>query len=315
MEELYFDSYAHAEVHARMIKDNVRTIAYKRAICENHHLFKGKTVLDVGCGTGILSLFAARAGAKKVYAVDNSDLVETTREIVAASEYASVVDVFRGKIEHVELPTKVDIIVSEWMGICLFKEQMLGSVLRARDKWLRPGGLMFPDKAVLQVFGIDSEAIRKDKEFWESVHGFNMQAMTKRMTDQAYWMTLPTPLIATNPCKVLEIDLQKLSLGEHQQGYSGLFSLGPLGNRFVNALGTFFEVFFTHGHVPVVLSTSPTEPATHWKQTVFMLPEQVRVLAGTPVTGVLHMAPTNQGRGVQVDFECQGQKCRVRVGS
>jgi type I protein arginine methyltransferase len=62
--DYYFDSYSHFGIHEEMLKDSVRTRAYKNAIVQNRHLFSGKVVLDVGCGTGILSMFAARAGAR-----------------------------------------------------------------------------------------------------------------------------------------------------------------------------------------------------------------------------------------------------------
>ena len=52
-----------------MLKDEVRTLTYRNSMYHNKHLFKGKIVLDVGCGTGILSMFAARAGAKRVIGV------------------------------------------------------------------------------------------------------------------------------------------------------------------------------------------------------------------------------------------------------
>lgn len=66
------------------------------------------------------------------------------------------VHIIQGKVEEVELPVeKVDIIISEWMGYCLFYESMLDTVLFARDKWLAPGGMLFPDKATLFVSAIE----------------------------------------------------------------------------------------------------------------------------------------------------------------
>ena len=62
--DYYSDSYAHFGIHEEMLKDEVRTRSYMNAILQNKHLFKGKVVLDVGCGTGILCMFAAKAGAK-----------------------------------------------------------------------------------------------------------------------------------------------------------------------------------------------------------------------------------------------------------
>lgn len=65
-----------------MLKDSVRTRAYQRAIENNPSDFEDKIVLDIGCGTGILSIFAARAGAKHVYAVENAEIALFAREIV-----------------------------------------------------------------------------------------------------------------------------------------------------------------------------------------------------------------------------------------
>lgn len=65
-----------------MLKDTVRTDAYRDLIYDNKTLFKDKIVLDVGCGTGILSMFCAKAGARKVIAVDNSDIIDRARENV-----------------------------------------------------------------------------------------------------------------------------------------------------------------------------------------------------------------------------------------
>ena len=131
--DYYFDSYAHFGIHEEMLKDEVRTLTYRNSMYHNKHLFKDKIVLDVGCGTGILSMFAAKAGAKQVYGVDMSGIVEQARLIVDKNGFSDKVTIIRGKIEEIKLPVeKVDIIISEWMGYCLFYESMLDSVLFAR---------------------------------------------------------------------------------------------------------------------------------------------------------------------------------------
>lgn len=131
-------------------------------------------MLDVGCGTGILSLFAAKAGAAHVYAVDMSSIADTAREIVKANGYADRITVFKCKVEDLTLPVdKVDIIISEWMGYFLFYESMLDTVLLARDRWLAPSGLIFPDKAVMHLTAIEDAEYRAEKiDWWDNVYGF-----------------------------------------------------------------------------------------------------------------------------------------------
>ena len=88
--DYYFDSYAHFGIHEEMLKDEVRTLSYRNSMWHNKHLFKGKVVLDVGCGTGILSMFAAKAGAAKVIGVDMSSIVEYARKIVEVRKHSEV---------------------------------------------------------------------------------------------------------------------------------------------------------------------------------------------------------------------------------
>lgn len=140
--DYYFGSYAETEIHESMLKDTVRTESYRDFIYHNKQYFKDKIVLDVGCGTGILSMFAAKAGAKKVYAVDNSTIINKARRIVKENGLEDIIEFVQGKVEEVKLPVdNVDIIISEWMGYFLLYEGMLDSVLTARDRWLAPDGI------------------------------------------------------------------------------------------------------------------------------------------------------------------------------
>jgi hypothetical protein len=122
-----------------MLKDTVRTLSYRNAIYQNSHIFANKVVLDVGCGTGILSMFCVKAGAKHVIGVDMSNIIDQAKKIVELNGMADKITLLKGKMEEVTLPfPKVDIIVSEWMGYFLLYESMLDTVLWARDRYLVP---------------------------------------------------------------------------------------------------------------------------------------------------------------------------------
>ena len=102
--DYYFDSYAHFGIHEEMLKDKIRTESYMNSICNNRHLFRNKVVLDVGCGTAILSMFAAKAGARRVIGIDCAAIIHQAREIVAANGLDEVVTLLQGRAEDVDLP-------------------------------------------------------------------------------------------------------------------------------------------------------------------------------------------------------------------
>jgi SAM-dependent methyltransferase len=140
----FFNAYADVHVHQIMLQDTARNEAYWAAL-QTHA--KGKIVLDVGSGTGFLSLLAARAGAAHVYAVEASEMAEVSRDIIEDNMLSDTITVVHDRIEDVSLPCMVDIIVSEWMGFYLVHESMMRSVLIARDRFLKPSGIMIPESA------------------------------------------------------------------------------------------------------------------------------------------------------------------------
>jgi protein arginine N-methyltransferase 1 len=161
-----------------MLKDGVRTRAYQKAIVLNPHLFRDKVVLDVGCGTGILCMFAAQAGARHVYGVDMASIIVQARDIVRENGFAERITLIQGKVEEVQLPVQeVDVIVSEWMGYFLIYESMLDTVIYARDKWLKKGGIMLPDHASLHITAIEDAEYRKDKVTQQRQHSSSCSRM------------------------------------------------------------------------------------------------------------------------------------------
>ena len=215
--DYYFGSYSHFYIHEEMLKDQVRTNAYRNAIENNPSDFKDKIVLDIGAGTGILSIFAARAGAKHVYAVENAEIAYFAREIIKKNGLENKITVLKGKMEEVELPVKeVDIIISEWMGYFLLYESMLDSVLWARDKYLnKQTGKMLPDRAQIYMAAVEDENYKYSKQyFWKNVYDVDMSLMTNVVLREpcidylnAYDNAEEYDAIVSDTHKILDLDL------------------------------------------------------------------------------------------------------------
>ncbi|WVF68467.1 hypothetical protein IAT40_003233 [Kwoniella sp. CBS 6097] len=175
----YFHSYEENDIHEIMLKDTVRTVSYARFILSNPKVFQDAIVMDVGCGTGILSMLAAKAGAKHVYAIEASRLAVKARENIHKNGLSDKITVIQGKVEDIQLPVEtVDVIVSEWMGYMLLYESMLDSVLVARDRFLAPTGLMAPSQTRLVLSAITGDRVWKERvAFWPSVYGFDLSVM------------------------------------------------------------------------------------------------------------------------------------------
>jgi len=293
-DDYYRNSYAHFSIHEEMIKDEVRTQSYRRAILENPHLFREKIVLDVGCGTGILSLFAAQAGAKHVYAVDMSDIVIQAKQIVLDNKFSDKITCIQGKIEDVQLPVeKVDIIISEWMGYFLLYESMLDTVLYARDKWLAPGGLIFPDKASLYICAIEDAEYRRDKlDFWHSVYGFNMAPIYKLALLEPLVDCCDPEQVISNAVTVLNVDIYTVK--KEDLDFQSEFQLEINRNETCHAVVAFFNVEFSKTHTQLWFSTGPKSKSTHWKQTVFYIENPLAVKTGDVLKGHISVKRNNK---------------------
>jgi protein arginine N-methyltransferase 1 len=298
--DYYFDSYSHYGIHLEMLKDQQRTSSYRDAIYMNKHMFKGKVVLDVGCGTGILAMFAAKAGARKVVGIDCSSVAVQARENVRLNGFEGVIEIKQGKVEELELEEKVDIIISEWMGYFLLYESMLNTVLYARDKWGAPGVKLLPDRANMYVCGISDEQYVHEKfDVWDNVEGLDFSYFRRLSLIEPLIDTVEKTQIVTAISPLFSFDINTVTV--EQLNFDSAFRMVAERNGVVHALSVHFDTPFTAGHEVVVLNTSPLFPPTHWRQTVMYLVNPIKVKKGEVISGVMKCCP-NAGNPRDLDI-------------
>ncbi|KAB2087836.1 hypothetical protein E1A91_A04G140600v1 [Gossypium mustelinum] len=329
----YFHSYAHVGIHEEMIKDRVRTDTYRAAIMQHQSFIEGKVVMDVGCGTGILSIFCAQAGAKRVYAVDASDIALQANEVVKANNLAEKIIVLHGRVEDVEIDEEVDVIISEWMGYMLLYESMLGSVITARDRWLKHGGLILPSNATLYMAPITHPDRYNDSiEFWRNVYGIDMSAMLQLAKQCAFEEpcveTITGENVLTWPHVVKHVDCYTIQHDE-LESVSTRYKFQSMMRAPLHGFAFWFDVEFsgptnspTNNHIPslltgasnnnhidgiqkkkranpneaLVLSTAPEDPPTHWQQTLIYFYDPIEVEQDQIIEGSLTLSQSKENR-------------------
>lgn len=313
----YFCSYAYLYHQKQMLMDHVRMRAYHSAVMANKSLFEGKVVLDIGTGSGVLAIWSAQAGAAKVYAVEFTDMANHARNLVNKNGLAEIVEVIQSSVEELELPCKVDIIISEWMGYFLLRESMLDSVIRARDKWLKPDGCMFPSHATMLWGAVSFEDDRESKvsEYlasmgdWrkfssemQDMYNVDMSALTDPYeTEQSQyyifsslWTELQVEHIIGQPVVVKRLDLKSCSLADSEGIMNAPFDIEVPFYSIISGFAGWFTVDFNGSvETPAVrrvqLSTGPEMGYTHWGQQVFYLRNPIDSPSGSKIAGNISM--------------------------
>jgi len=260
--------------------------------------------LDIGCGTGILSMFAAKAGAKQVIGIEMSGIVHSARQIIKDNHFEDVITIVQGKVEEVEIPVeKVDIIISEWMGYFLVYESMLQTVLFARDKWLIKDGLILPDRATLYIEGIEDGEYKEEKiHFWDNVYGFDFRCMKPLSLCEPLVDVVKGNQVITSACSFKEIDLTTCTVKDVTD-FQSLWEIKIEKTDILHALVVYFDIGFTQVHKKVFFSTGPHAKYTHWKQTVFYLKEDIAVSEGDVLKGSIHaFASKKNPRDYEIDL-------------
>lgn len=272
----YFDGYGDLNIHCEMISDYARTETYRKGI-EDSGLVKDKIVIDVGAGSGILSMFAARAGAKHVYAIEPSAVASDAQEIITENGLADKITIIRKLSEDLTLEdlngNKPDVIISEWMGYFLYFEGMLPSVIKAR-KYFGNTALMLPQRCKLNLGLLTHPEYHEDMyKKWTNGKlnpwGFKFSPLARYCLQTDTQVDTVPHWQVTGNCQIHELDLNTAEPDDvdFKANFNFKDLKGTSSPFKIYGMVGWFSTDFTDN---IVLDTSPKAESTHWRQTVFL---------------------------------------------
>ena len=270
-------------IHRRMLNDGIRTEAFRDAIEKT--VKPGDIVADVGAGTGILSLFAARAGAARVYAIERTPTIEQAKAIAKANGMQDQIEFISTEATKAKLPEKVDVIVSEWIGNGGVEEDMFPAVLSVRDRYLKPGGVMIPATMTAFLAPIESAgAFSLIDDFKTDVYGFDYTPMRAKALDELHLTHFTPEQILAKAEVVATFDTHTVQEPYYQT--SSIFTLVRDGR--LHGLAGWFDSLIADG---VKIQTSPDAPWTHWYHVYYPIPDAVAVRQAELVRTMIEAAP------------------------
>jgi protein arginine N-methyltransferase 1 len=297
----------YGDFHA-MLSDTVRMTAFERAIRQK--VKPGDVVVDLGAGTGILGFLAIRAGADKVFCIEKSDAIELSRAVAAKNGMTDRIVFLEANSKEVSLPVKADVIVSETLGSFGVDENTLEFTADARERFLKPGGILIPQAISLHLAPVESTPIHDKIEFWREIHGIDFTPARELFGRKLMVESIQPHDLLTEPGQFDRIDLYT-ETGEPRERKL-LFKFKRKGA--VHGIGGWFDLELTED---IHLSTAPGAPATHWKQAFFPILDRIRVIEGDLMELTMSVSPQSEASDstvISYQYRCS-QLVKERQGS
>ena len=252
--------------HQVLLEDRVRTLSYKKAI--EASVKRKDTVLDIGCGTGILSFFAAKKKCRKVYAVEKTGIIDCARETAALNGLDNI-EFIRKDIMEFKPGEKIDLLIQEQIGRYIWDDDLVRKVSHIRDNYLKRGGRLVPFKIDLYFAPINYKSkLEKCVSFWRSRrYGVDFSNIARKVYLQNIQSSLyPSELALADKklflCKekaAHTIDLRKDSDIPGEIAASFRLKRGAV----LTGMCCFFKVHLTEKHS---FSNSPRRTNVCWPQ-------------------------------------------------
>lgn len=275
-------AYSLISSHRSMVFDEYRNASYADAIRQS--VTPESVVLDLGAGMGVHGLIAAAAGAKRVYLVEPEPVARIANEVARANGLTDRVVTLEGKIEEIELPEQVDLIISVFTGNLLYSEDLLPSLFHARDRYLKPGGKLIPNVAELILAPVSAPVFHSENiAVWSRpVEGIDYSLARRFAANEIYWQRreqLSVEFLA-EPEAISSLDLKT---AVHA---NCLVSRGFAGQKTGTCHGLLGWIRIALDQT--WLSSDPREPAVHWSPVMLPLDPPLQLEEGGLLKVDLH---------------------------
>jgi type I protein arginine methyltransferase len=258
-----------------MIADRERFDAYSRAIFKA--VRPGDSVLEIGCGPGVFALLACTAGARKVYAIETEEIIHFARELAVANGLADRMEFIRGDSRQIELPERVNVIVSDIRGSLPLFSSAIASVEDARQRFLAPGGTLIPQRDALKAALIEAEEFyeRLTSPWHKSVPEVDLSASLPLVLNSSHGGRFKKEQLLTEPQTWAVLDYAHGALDRASAELS--FRIEREGAA--HGICLWFDALLLEG----ICYTSGPGGATVYGQTLLSWPEPQQVHAGQEI--------------------------------
>ncbi len=231
---------------------------------------------------------------------ENSTISYISTEIIKKNNFQDRITIItlndnENSLDLVQLPVnKVDIIISNWMGVLLFQDSLLNLVIKARDKWLVDDGYILPDKATIYIAALKSSQINERLKFWDDVYNIDMSIIKENIIKSVSIENCLSHLVASSICLLHKINLYEINANElNSYAFSSKYELKFERNEKVQGLVAWFDVHFEKLPCKVFFTSSPFNKMTLYKQCLFYLEEEEIVVKGENLVGSFALRTSN----------------------
>jgi hypothetical protein len=269
--------------HRAYLSDDARVTAYRRA--RNAIVTPGSVGLDLASGTGILGLLACQAGAARIYAIESDDIAGLAQRLAAENGFGDRIITIQEWSTRVQLPERVDFIVTDLAGRFGFEAGLLELVDDARRRFLKPGGALVPSAVTLFIAPVSCSEARAHVDFWaEPLHGLSFGAAYEIAQSTGY----PRHL-STSDLLAPAVTLTSANLHDTTTTLSGRGDFVIARAARLDGIGGWFSATLAAG---VELTNTPGDPSRINRRNVFFpLQQAVDVESGDRATVSMFIRP------------------------